>query len=319
MYYTIKQVKMKFNYIAKSIIPVMVMVLSLSSCLKDDIVDQDFSGVNKNFIGIYDASPSSSSPNTTSTGIVASDATAVVELEVGYIGQALSSGSDVTIEFDPNVLQEYNSLTGSEYELLTAGDFTMPGSVTIPAGQKSVKFPITLKPQTIVQTDEDIFKLFGLPVRVTKGAETLSGNFAKHILLVSVKNQYDGVFDFKGQITRNSATGPDLSFGGNFDGVEASLITRSPNSVWFDSQIWANGGAVGGIGTPEADGVIFTINPTTNKVTITCPGNPGLKNTAGYDSRYDPATKTFYVAFDWGTAPATRLAVDTLVRTGPRP
>ncbi|WP_449435686.1 DUF1735 domain-containing protein [Pedobacter steynii] len=310
---------MKFNYITKSIVPLAVVVLSLSSCLKDEIVDQDFSGVNKSFIGIYDASPSSSSPNTTSTGIVASDATAVVELEVGYIGQGVSPGGDVTVEFDPNVLQEYNSLTGSDYELLSAGDFDMPSSITIPAGQKSVKFQVTLKPRVIVQTDEDIVKLFGLPIRVTKGPEALSGNYSKHVLLISVKNQYDGEFDYKGKITRNSASGPDLTLGGNFKGLTANLITRSPNTVWFDSQVWATGAGVAGIGDPESDGVIFTIDQTTNKVTISCPANPSLKNTAGYDSRYDPATKTFYVAFDWGTAPATRIAVDTLVRTGARP
>lgn len=310
---------MKFNYITKSIVPVMVMVLSLSSCLKDDIVDQDFSGVNKNFIGIFDSSPSSSSTNSTGIGIVASDATAVLTLEVGYIGQGKSPGADVTIEFDPAVLEEFNAQSGEDLVLLQPGDFEMPSSVTIPAGQSKVELPITLKPQTIVKTDADLFKLFGLPIKVTKGPEALSGNYSKHVIIVNVKNQYDGVFDFKGKITRNSAAGPDLTLGGNFKDLEASLITKSPNEVWFDSQTWATGAGVAGIGEAGVDGVIFTVNPTTNKVTITCPGNPALKNTAGYDSRYDPATKTFYVAFDWGAGANTRLAVDTLVRTGARP
>lgn len=310
---------MKFNYITKSIVPVMVMVLSLSSCLKDDMVDQDFSGVNKNFIGIFDYSPSSSSTNSTSLGIVASDATAVLTLEVGYIGQGKSPGADVTIEFDPKVLEEYNAQSGDGLVLLQAGDFEMPSSVTIPAGQTKVEFPVTLKPKTIVKTDADLFKLFGLPLRVTKGPEALSGNYSKHVIIVNVKNQYDGVFETKGQITRNSATGPDLTLGGHYKELESSLITKSPYEVWFDSQVWATGVAAGGLGDPGVNGVIFTVNPTTNKVTISCPANSGVKNTAGYDSRYDPATKTFYVAFDWGTAPLTRFAVDTLVRTGARP
>ncbi|RYE26827.1 MAG: hypothetical protein EOP45_03125 [Sphingobacteriaceae bacterium] len=61
----------------------------------------------------------------------------------------------------------------------------------------------------------------------------------------------------------------------------------------------------------------LAVDPATNKVTVSATGNSVLKNTAGYDNHYDPATRTFYLAFNWGTAPSTRIAVDTLVYTGP--
>jgi hypothetical protein len=41
-------------------------------------------------------------------------------------------------------------------------------------------------------------------------------------------------------------------------------------------------------------------------------GRPDLANTPGYDNRYDPATKTFYISFKWNASPTGRSTTDTL-------
>lgn len=313
MYKTIKKVKMKFNYITKSMIPALVMVLSLSSCLKDDVIDQDFSGVNKDFIGIFDFSPSSSSPNSTSTGIVSTDASSEVNLEVGYIGQGVSSGGDVSVEYDPAVLTELNTLRNTNYVLLSPDDFELPASVNLPAGQKSAPLVVKLKPGKIVKSDDDLFKVFALPIRVTAGPEAISGNYGKHVILISVKNQYDGEYSLSGSIIRNSADGPDPVLGGTYDDdITVDLETLSPTASSFVI-LWKDGSAAGGV-----DDASITVDPVTNMVTVKSDVNPDVKNTPGEVNKYDPATRTFTLAFDWGKAPGTRVVKMTLKYEGSR-
>ncbi|MGZ4001667.1 MAG: DUF7015 domain-containing protein, partial [Mucilaginibacter sp.] len=95
------------------------------------------------------------------------------------------------------------------------------------------------------------------------------------------------------------------------NGLTAVLATTGASTVSFD-QPWANGAEAGGINLLQ-----FAIDPTTNKVTVTSTINPTLANDPAYDNHYDPATKTFYLQYNWST-PGTRGASDTLVYTGPR-
>jgi hypothetical protein len=76
--------------------------------------------------------------------------------------------------------------------------------------------------------------------------------------------------------------------------------------------LWANGTAIGGI-----DNTYLTVDPVTNLVTMAS-SNATLKNTVGKVNKYDPAAKTFTLAFDWGTPPDTRVVTMTLTYTGPR-
>ncbi len=43
-----------------------------------------------------------------------------------------------------------------------------------------------------------------------------------------------------------------------------------------------------------------------------------LVNEPTYNNHYDPATKTFYISFLWGTFPNNRAATDTLTFNRPR-
>jgi hypothetical protein len=144
----------------------------------------------------------------------------------------------------------------------------------------------------------------------------LSAHFSVALLQIGVRNDYDGIYEITdGGIIRNSADGPDAALGGDYvEGLTLDLYTLNANTVGLDP-VWKDGSAVGGV-----TGTNFRINETTNAVTVRSSTNTGLKNTPATTNSYDPATKTFVVNFDWGTAPSTRIVYDlTLVYVGPRP
>jgi hypothetical protein len=63
----------------------------------------------------------------------------------------------------------------------------------------------------------------------------------------------------------------------------------------------------------------LTVDPATNKVTVVATGNSAVQNTAGKDNYYDPDTKTFHLAFDWGAdANNKRIFEGTLTYSGSR-
>jgi len=127
-------------------------------------------------------------------------------------------------------------------------------------------------------------------------------------------NAYDGKYSINGTITRNSANGPDTSLGGTItNGPVRNLVTAGTNRLQL-VPIWKDGSNVGGI-----DLTHITIDPATNNVTVSSETNATVKNIDGAVNKYDPATKTFTLNFEWGTAPDTRSTSLTLKYTGNRP
>jgi hypothetical protein len=92
------------------------------------------------------------------------------------------------------------------------------------------------------------------------------------------------------------------------------LITSGQNSVDLDpAQPFSNAGVLSIFGVYPR----FTVDPTTNKVTATDAAGAlaSVQSFPAYDSRYDPATKTFFIKWGWN---GSRVATDTLVYCGPR-
>ncbi|RZL02349.1 MAG: DUF1735 domain-containing protein, partial [Pedobacter sp.] len=255
-------------------------------------------------------------PNSRSAAVVGADEPVLYNLPINYASSSASPGIEVTVALDQAVLDKYNEVQGDDLTMLPAQYYSIPSfKVTIPAGQRTASIPINF----LNTTDEALLTShYALAFRITDASgKIISGNYGTTVALFAIKNIYDGVYDFKGNIQRNSATGPDPALSGQISFETAELLTSTRYSVWFDQQLWATGAGVAGIGTPTVDGIKFTIDPATNKITVSCPANATSRNIAGYDSRFDPATRTIYAAFQWGNAPATRVAIDTLVYKGP--
>jgi hypothetical protein len=291
-----------------------LLLIAGSGCLKDELADDqatipNISGSPKvvELIG----------PVRATTGYGTSYAVSLISSNVDTTfnmvpvrlaaDQPATEDLQVELELVPGLLNAYNDTTGSHLVQPAANKFKFPNGlmVTIPKGSREGALAFTAKPTDLEGADYG----FGFRIKsVSNPNYKVSGNFSTAVVIVGIRNKYDGNYSIKGYSLR--AGDPVLT--GNFKDLSVGLITTGPNSViWSSLAFWGNGSGVG-IGEPE-----FAINPTTNKVTITSSG--GAMNAPGYDSRYDPASKTFYVSFTWGAGPAARLSTDTLTFTAPRP
>lgn len=300
---------MKNKNILKWIVPVLCVV-GLSSCLKNKNEQPDFStGVPVIELPV-DAPRGDGTPNTLSTSFAKADAPSDYYFMVNYAAaEANPTDIKVTLKIDPTLIPRYNNAdsdTTNNVSLIPAAAFTMPLTVTIPAGQRKVKIPVK-----IVTALLSIDTTYALPVTITDASGiTLSKNFTSVVVKVGIKNRYDGVYSMTGSVVRAGDTG-GLQ-GPISEGVTTELITDGPADDQF-TQYWANGGGVAGI-----DQTGLHVDPITNKVTVYSKTNAALVNLPTFDNRYDPATKTFYLSFYWGSGPTNRAATVTLKFLRPR-
>jgi hypothetical protein len=298
-----------------NIVLLTAVVTGLTSCLKDNSVNLDTS--NTPAVVEWSTSAGDTPAGTNSSGFTrytrSYDAgpNAQATFTVNYAG-ADAAPSDITVNLgvDESAVTKFNNATtpAGTYTVLPSSLYTIPASVVIPQGQRKATVTVSLKTNQF-----DFTKSYILPIAIkSTTAGAVSGNYGTILVSVSAKNAYDGLYDAKGFVLRNSAAGPDLSLGGFFKGQTYTLSTLGLTQNAF-TPFWASGGGIAGI-----DGINLVVNPTTNKVTVTATGNATLRNITGYDSRYEPSTKTFYLSYTWGTAPNNRAITDTLTYKGPR-
>jgi hypothetical protein len=142
----------------------------------------------------------------------------------------------------------------------------------------------------------------------------------------SAKNQWDGVYKVKYRLFH--PTNPDIT--GNGTIPEWDFLSSGPTSIdWDVATVMINFPTNGLTYFGDAAGpsllVRMTVNPD-NTVSIINVGSraaalafPPLVVPSGVTNRYDPATKTFYVAYTWTPAGSgTRERYDTLTYIRPR-
>lgn len=138
------------------------------------------------------------------------------------------------------------------------------------------------------------------------------------MVVVSIKNDYDGIYSLKGY-----SDIPGTPYVGNFTvpcAEELEVATSGANSVFLaPTQPVFDASGFAYISNLLPD---FVFDKATNKVTAvaTRPGGIDLifPYDASYNSRYDPATKTIYVKYGVAPAGSGRYIIDTLTFCKPR-
>lgn len=297
---------MKNKNILKWAIPALC-VIGLTSCLKNKNEQPDFSAATP-IVEIPVASP-------VGDGSVNS-LTASVEIKadlsdyIFYVNYAAPAANDrdirVTFTLDTTQLDVYNTAQDAELVPIPSDFYSMPMTVTIPAGQRKVAIPMKIS-STKLLTHPDTQYALGLKITDASGV-VISKNFGAIVLKIGVKNSYDGVYAIKGYVFREG----DATRTGYYKGKTTDFVTTGLRSNSF-SIFFADGGGVGGVAP-----LIATLDPVTNKVTMSSGAASTLKNTPGYDNRYDPATRTYYLSYMWGLAGSTRNTTDTLTYSAAR-
>lgn len=286
------------------------LACSLVACLKegDMNTDPDTAGNTIEFANTGNnlAAATSQYPGYyTDLGTLATGASANFNINVSYSG-AGNAPEDITVNLgvDTAFLRVYNTQNGTHYVDPPKAIYNLPATAVIKKGTRSIQ----VKAAVTNNASFDFAVNYALALKITSAsAGVISSNFGKSLFSFGVRNVYDGHYSLKGYSLRSG----DAAKTGNF--VRAAgmdLVTVGGNIVQFgELQVWADLTGVG-IGNPT-----FTIN-TDNSVTVNSSG--GAYNAPGYNCRYVPAEKTFYVSFSWGAGPAARLATDTLTYIGPR-
>ncbi|SEN15151.1 protein of unknown function [Mucilaginibacter gossypiicola] len=193
------------------------------------------------------------------------------------------------------------------YDLMPTAFYSISSLIaTVPANQRTATINVS-----VITQNFDLEKAYVLPISIVDASGQQISNYKTLFLNIQAKNKYDGIYTVKGIVHRDA----DTQLGGHRGpGATVSLATTGANSVSY-APLWAdNKTGIGGI-----DGLNIVINPTTNKVSFT-DSNATLVGEPGYDTRYDPATKTFYISMLWNGADINhRGLTDTLTYSKARP
>jgi len=293
----------------------LATIVLLTSCLKDD----EFGG---NKYGIGESGVSGIGFKTATRGLALnSQATPQsIYIIVGLNGsQTSSTPINYTVASTP-------ALVTGTFTPLPAANFTFTASGTIPAGQYFDTLEVVLPNATLL----DATKTYGVAFTITSTdpGYVVMANANSTLVTFSLKNKYDGIYTVvSGLVTRYTAPGVpagDALSGQLAGNPDVRLITTGANSVAIPipaspnpgTIYWAygNNSQVAGV-----DGISLTVDPVTNLVTVKSSGNATLANWTGKENKYDPATKTFYLAFRWNPTANVREYEIVLKYKGPRP
>lgn len=231
-------------------------------------------------------------------------------INVSYSGKDVAP-EDITVKLkvDTGVLGKYNRENSTKFEVPATSVFSYPNTVVIKKGTRQT----TVKAIINNNNDFNYNKTYAIPLKIESTTLGLiSGNFGGTLYSFGIRNIYDGVYSVKGAAWRND---PTSNLQGPVGPIERNFTSAGLTTVqWSGTVPWANGS---GSNLPGGYEPTITLDPVTNKVTITSPGGT-LSNNPGYDNRYDPATKTFYISFTWGAGVTARLHTDTIVFVKPR-
>lgn len=291
------------------------LLIGATGCLKDKDFDNNKFGISK-----PDASPvgvgfpeAANKINTFSVLPSTSPQTFKVALVNLLSDMPAEEDLTITLQRDTSIAYNYNNDPDTKTPVVEfdAAALASTYKVFIPKGQRTGYLDLTI----VNSSTLDLTKLYGVGLKIVsvdKSGVTISTNLQKVLIGVAIQNIYDGVYSGKCYILR----GGDPAKTGSFS-FEIALATNGPTSVIFkDYHKWADGTNVG------IDYPIFTIDPATNAVTVSSqPATPlavPVANAPGYNSRYEPATKTIYASYTWNAGPTARLIIDTLTYLKPR-
>lgn len=201
----------------------------------------------------------------------------------------LGGATSAKVSVIPNAAQLYNDEHGTEYEQLPANTYTIAqNSISIPAGQMSVNFPVKIQSDKI-----DLAKkwMIGFQLTDASGA-VVATNFGKIFIEVVIKNDWHGTYRAVGTFKHPSGPRPIAE--------DKNLVTTGPRTVMAP---------LGDLGASNYF-MILTINAD-NTVTITPAGvTPNVDMSWG-PNFYDPATKEFHLNYSYNVA-APRIIDEVL-------
>lgn len=305
----------------------VVLGAMLASCVKDDYYSAETGGESnrKTVVQIIGAANLMTFARDVSPAI---DTFILIDVRRYPNSEAeLNQALTVKLQVSPTVITNYNTANGTNFVQLPSTAYTFLtdiNNLTFQPGEAIKEIKIRVDKNQL-----DLSKQYALGVTINDpGANAVANTSLKNaIYSIGVKNKYDGTYSLRFSFYHPSAS-PD--YGSSTATVE--LHTTGANSVkmyWPDAGGYfapiLSGGQLSYFGAQEPN---FTVDPVTNKVTVNnsaVGGTVVYTTPASYNSRYDPATKTFYIRYGYNysagdvfNSATNREWTDTLKYIGPR-
>jgi hypothetical protein len=233
------------------------------------------------------------------------------------------------------MVNAYNAANGTAIQALPRSLWSIPAELIIKEGDRFTLGDITITNTLGLNT----FKQYavGLTIIAASGSNKIADNLKNLFIIFRIQNQYDGKYSMIGQFYH-----PTLEPTFAHHNLSIELHTSGPNSVkiyWpiagqYTIPMTTNGGQPFFIpGTSQGQEPEITIDPVS--YAANCNNNfPGsvtfYKPIPAYDgntyiNRWDPATRTIFLAFGYNLGPGgtfipnvSRAWIDTLTYLGPR-
>jgi hypothetical protein len=304
---------MKRNYLLLSCL--LTGLLIVSSCKRDFIYGDITPNTDRIIVEFTNAKQPHSIAMDYTSGTITVD---VAELEF-MVRSTVKNDETVKIKSNSDIVNAYNSANGTSYSSVPLNLFGFEATdIVLTPSERKKKIRIRIKPSDVAIGEWAI----GLEIASTSSGE-VSQLANKVLLILSVKNKYDGKYHLKGFYTRTD----NPPYNGPYE-TDVEMITTGPNSVamyWPDGgdfyQPFTNNGTLTAFSNvaPEAifngsDQVSGITNYTGDPVT-----GPFMTPYPGANSRYTGgAAPVIYLKYYYNTNPANRIFADTLIYTGPR-
>jgi Domain of unknown function (DUF1735) len=322
------------------------LLVAAAGCLKDKSFDSGNYGIQVGEIKAV-AFPGANKPVNQKLQISTSQQSIADVLNI-----TIESGIPAESDVDVNVanttgstiagdIKAYNDANGTNIQIMPSALITFPETITIAAGQNFAKRNIIISNTTGL--NPSLQYGFALTITGASSGYQVAGNTKKILVIFRVTNTYEGKYLLKTRFGGGPVTTFPLLVLGPGD---IELIPRGPNSVIMYSNLPGFVGfchphyAGSTIVCSAGFEIVYTINPSTNAVTVfnDYPGSPtilamganGFTGTVyeapgGFNSRWDGANKTIYANFGYNMSGSghfipgvSRMWIDTLIWTGPR-
>jgi hypothetical protein len=247
------------------ILGVAVTSVLFTSCLKDKKVDDQVYGTtNVSAYKVVEIPGTIGVAQIQNLEYSAVDTTfAVVTLNYAADGLA-PEDIQVTLALNPTIIADYNTANGTSYNAIPSANYVLPNGLvaTIKKGERFAKVMMKVNPVFVAS---GAYALGFQIASIDKPTYTISGNFNKAMVIVGVKNKYDGIYKLNGYHNRVPYNFP-------YTNVDMEMHTSGANSVrFFFNAAGAYGHPIGvGVGSLSwygtAIGPNLTMNTTTNAI-----------------------------------------------------
>ena len=178
-----------------------VVLLGLSSCLKEDPMNIDTKQGPKNVVEFANTGDNVSAAASTfprfnmDLGTMSANQTITFPVNVSFSGNEVAP-SDITVqlEISSDGLAQFNTENNTNYEIPASSIFNVPTSVVIPKGQRQASVEVSVTNNA----DFDFSKRYGIPLKIKSASMGLiSKNFSFALYSFGARNYLDGDYTMK--------------------------------------------------------------------------------------------------------------------------